>query len=115
MLIYKILTPPQFEELDLHGQTYGAPVDLADGFVHLSTAEQVPGTLAKHFAGQAPLCLLALDSEAPDVAAALEWEPSRDGALFPHLYGALRMADVLSVAEIGLGADGLHQVPDGFG
>lgn len=114
MLIYKVLTPPQFEELKLYGQTPGAPVDVADGFVHFSTAAQLPGTLAKHFAAEPRLWLLALDGAAPDVAEALEWEPSRGGDLFPHLYAALRMADVLTVEEIALAEDGIHRLPDGL-
>lgn len=114
MLIYKVLTPAEYADLKLYGQTPGAPVDLADGFVHLSTAAQLGETLARHFAGQAPLWLLALDAESVDVAADLEWEPSRGGALFPHLYGMLRLADVVSAVEIGLGPDGTHRLPDGL-
>ncbi|MEL6219138.1 MAG: DUF952 domain-containing protein [Pseudomonadota bacterium] len=114
MLIYKVLTPPQYEDLQLHGEIPGAPVDIADGFVHFSTAEQLAETLAKHFAGQPDLWLLALDSEAEDVAAALEWEPSRGGALFPHLYAALRLSDVVSEQQIAAGPDGVHRLPDGL-
>ena len=70
------------------GTFAGAPVDLADGFIHFSTAEQVRETAAKHFAGARDLLLTAI--EATDTwGPALKWEPSRGGALFPHLYAPL--------------------------
>jgi uncharacterized protein (DUF952 family) len=109
MLIYKILTGPQWAALERDGETAGAPVDMADGFVHFSTLAQVPQTAAKHFAGQTGLMLLALDADA--LAKALRWEPSRGGALFPHLYGALRRADVVWAQPLPLGAGGVHVFP----
>jgi uncharacterized protein (DUF952 family) len=93
MLIYKILRAAEWQALLAAGETPGAPVDVADGFVHFSTADQVPETAARHFAGARDLVLLALD--AADLGPALRWEPSRGGALFPHLYAPLRLADVL--------------------
>jgi uncharacterized protein (DUF952 family) len=111
MLIYKILTSGQWTDLQRAGQIAGAPVDLADGFVHFSTAEQVAGTAAKHFAGQDGLMLLALDADR--LGPALRWEKSRGGALFPHLYGALRLADVVSAQPLALGPDGAHRFPGG--
>jgi uncharacterized protein (DUF952 family) len=90
--IWKILTTPQLERLIRDGIFDGAPVDLADGYVHLSAPEQVEGTLARHFVGQTGLWLLALDADV--LGAALRWEPSRGGALFPHLYAPLRWDDV---------------------
>ena len=84
-------------------------IDVADGFVHFSTAEQVAETAAKHFAGQDGLQLLAL--EADTLGAALKWEPSRGGALFPHLYGPLKLADVIWSRPMPLGSDG-HVLPD---
>ncbi len=111
MLIYKILTAEQRDDLARLGETPGAPVDVADGFVHFSTAEQLAGTLAKHFAGQEGLWLLAVEAEG--LGEALEWEPARGGALFPHLYRALRESDVVWQAPIALGPDGAHQIPDG--
>ena len=109
MLIYKILTADQWAELQAAGQTPGAPVDVADGFVHFSTAEQVGETAARHFAGQDGLQLLALESDS--LGAALKWEPSRGGALFPHLYGPLALADVIWSRAMPLGPDG-HVLPD---
>jgi uncharacterized protein (DUF952 family) len=93
MLIYKVLRAAEWSELAARGETPGAPVDLADGFVHFSTAEQLPETLARHFAGEAGLMLLAVDADA--AGPALAWEPSRGGALFPHLYRTLVLGDVL--------------------
>lgn len=93
MLIYKILRDAEWRDLLAKGETAGAPIDLADGFVHFSTAAQAPETVARHFAGERGLVLLALDADA--LGPALRWEPSRGGALFPHLYAPLRLADVL--------------------
>lgn len=109
MLIYKILTSEQWADLQSAGETDGAPVDIADGFIHFSTAAQVRDTAAKHFAGQEGLWLLALDADA--LGDALKWEPSRGGALFPHLYAPLRHADVLSARPLKLETDA-HVFPD---
>jgi len=108
MLIYKIFHAPEWAALQAEGETRGAPVDIADGYVHFSTAEQAAETAAKHFADQDDLVLLALDSTT--LGGALMWEPSRGGALFPHLYRPLRMTDVLWHKALPL-RDGLHQFP----
>lgn len=109
MLIYKILTSEQWADLQARGETEGAPVDVADGFIHFSTAAQAQETAAKHFAGQDGLWLVAYDADA--LGEGLKWEPSRGGALFPHLYGPLRRADALWAQEMPLGSDG-HIFPD---
>ena len=108
-MIYKILTSGQWSDLQEKGETDGAPVDMADGYVHFSTAAQVQETAAKHFAGQDGLWLLAYDETA--LGDALKWEPSRGGDLFPHLYGPLRHADMIWAKPLPLGPDG-HQFPD---
>ncbi|PWK56269.1 DUF952 domain-containing protein [Roseicyclus mahoneyensis] len=108
MQIYKILTSPEWAELERAGETAGAPIDLADGFVHFSTADQVAETAARHFAGEDRLVLAAFDAEA--LGEALVWEPSRGGALFPHLYAPLRRADVIWHAPLPL-QDGVHVFP----
>ena len=108
MRIYKILTSPQWEKLQARGETPGAPVDIADGFVHFSTAGQVRETAARHFAGQPDLWLLAVEADGLD---GLKWEPSRGGALFPHLYGPLRQADVVRAVPLPLEPDG-HDFPE---
>jgi len=93
MLIYKVFRPAEWSELRSAGTTAGAPVDRADGYIHFSTADQLPGTLEKHFAGEADLVLLALDPAA--LGPALIWEPARGGALFPHLYRPLALTDIV--------------------
>jgi uncharacterized protein (DUF952 family) len=108
MRIYKILRAAEWAELDARGETPGAPVDIADGFIHFSTAAQVAETAARHFAGQDGLILAAFEADA--MGDALVWEPSRGGALFPHLYGPLRRADVIWHAPLPL-QDGAHVFP----
>jgi len=112
MLIYKILNSTQWAELQRNSESPGAPIDLADGFVHFSTAVQVAGTAAKHFAGQAGLMLLAVAADG--LGEALKWEPSRGGELFPHLYGPLRLADAVWARPLRLGPDGAHVFPEGM-
>lgn len=110
MLVYKILRRPEWDALVAEGGTRGAPVDLADGYIHLSTAAQVTETAAKHFDGESDLVLLALDART--LGPALRWEPSRGGQLFPHLYRPLRLSDVLWDKSLPLGAAG-HIFPEG--
>ncbi len=93
MLIYKIFRADEWAELQANGASDGAPIDLSDGFVHFSTAEQAAETAAKHFAGIEGLILLACDADA--MGDDLKWEVSRGGALFPHLYRQIRMSDVV--------------------
>ena len=92
MLIYKIFRASEWDAMQDAGQTAGAPVDLADGYVHFSTAAQARETTAKWFADEDGLVLLACDTDG--MGEALKWEPSRGGALFPHLYRDLKMTDV---------------------
>jgi uncharacterized protein (DUF952 family) len=108
-LIYKIAPRALWRSAEAEGVFVGAPVDLADGFIHFSTATQMRETAAKHFAGQADLLLIAID--AARLGPALKWEVSRGGALFPHLYAPLMMDAVAWVAELPLGPDGRHQFP----
>ncbi len=112
MLIYKVLRAPEWAELRRLGVSPGAPVDVADGFVHFSTGEQLAETCARHFAGETGLVLLALESE--ELGEALKWEPSRGGALFPHLYRELRMSDIVWQTDLPLGPDGRHRFPEGI-
>jgi len=93
-IAYKILTAPQLAQLLEDGSFAGSFADLGDGFIHLSTAEQVPGTLDKHFAGHADVQLAAVDLSA--LGEAVKWEPSRDGDLFPHIYAELPLSAVLA-------------------
>lgn len=89
---YKILTADQWTQFQRDGQFTGAPVDVADEYIHLSTGNQVSETLARHFAGQDGLIVLEVDLTA--LADAVRWEVSRGGALFPHLYGLLPITAV---------------------
>ena len=106
--IYKISPRALWREAERLGEFRGAPVDLADGFVHFSTAEQVVETAARHFAGQHDLVLAAIDAQA--LGEALRWEPSRGGELFPHLYAALDAALVRDVTEAPLDKGGVPQL-----
>lgn len=87
----------------------GSAIDRQDGFIHFSSAEQAPETAAKHFAGERDLVLLRVD--AARLGNRLKWEPSRGGALFPHLYGGLEVAAVIRVDPLPLAADGHHKFP----
>lgn len=109
MLIYKILRAGEWAELDQLGETPGAPVDIADGFVHFSGPDTVRETAARHFAGEDDLVLAAFDPAL--FGPTLRWEVSRGGAEFPHLYGPLRRADVLWVVPLPI-IDGAHRFPD---
>jgi uncharacterized protein (DUF952 family) len=107
--IYKIVSRAQWQEAEKKRRYDGSPVDLADGFIHFSTAAQMRETAAKHFAGQADLMLVEVDAKV--LGEALKWEPSRGGALFPHLYGPLDFAAVTRVSALPLGPDGTHLFP----
>lgn len=110
MLIYKILRAPEWAQLQAESETAGAPIDVTDGYIHFSTADQAQETATKHFAGEDGLILLAFEAEA---LSPLRWEPSRGGALFPHLYGPLRLADVLWSKTLPL-VDDTHEFPAEF-
>jgi uncharacterized protein (DUF952 family) len=101
MTAYKILTAAEWAQFQAEGIFHGAPVDLADGYVHLSAAGQLQGTLDKHFAGQTGLVIAEVDLAA--LGDTVKWEVSRGGALFPHVYGPLPMAAVLGVRGVDQG------------
>lgn len=107
--IYKITPAALWAEAEVAGAFTGAPVDVADGYIHFSTAAQAMETAAKHFAGQDGLKLVAVDTAA--LGPALKWEPSRGGALFPHLYAPLPLSAVRWVKDLPRGADGAHAFP----
>ena len=107
--VYKICNAGLWRDAERAGVFDGAPVDLADGYIHFSTAEQVAETAGRHFAGMADLVLVAADAET--LGAALRYEPSRGGAMFPHLYGKLPLSAVRWVKPLPLGADG-HVFPE---
>ena len=111
-LIYKIATREQWAEAEKTGFFSGAPIDLADGYIHFSTRETARGTALKHFSGQSGLLLVAVDETM--LGDSLKYEVSRGGALFPHLYDKLDLNAVVRVAELPLGDNGAHIFPDGF-
>ena len=108
-VIYKICPAALWREAERAGLFRGAPVDLADGFIHFSTAAQVAETAARHFAAQDHLLLVRVAAE--KLGEALKWEPSRGGALFPHLYGPFAITDAHKVEPLPLGPDGRHLFP----
>lgn len=110
MLIYKIMTASQWSTFQKSGQFTGAPVDLADGFIHFSTAAQMRETAAKHFAGANDLVLVW--GEDGPLGAELKWEVSRGGAKFPHLFRDWQLSEVTDHAPLPL-IDGAHRFPDG--
>jgi uncharacterized protein (DUF952 family) len=110
MPIYKIAPRALWQAAQAAGRFDGAPVDHADGYIHFSTAAQARETAAKHFAGQVDLLLIAVDESL--LGDALKWEPSRGGALFPHLYASLDLAAVLWVVPLPLDANGRHVFPE---
>jgi uncharacterized protein (DUF952 family) len=109
-LIYKICPDALWREAEAAGRFSGAPIDLADGYIHLSTGSQLRETAAKHFAGQPGLLLIAVDDGR--LGEALRYEPSRGGALFPHLYATLDTKAIRWVQALPLGRDGLPMTPE---
>jgi uncharacterized protein (DUF952 family) len=108
--LYKITDRDAWAAARAEGVFRGAPVDLADGYIHFSTAAQVAETAARHFAGRDDLVLVALAAER--FGARLRWEPSRGGALFPHLYDTFDPGDAAWVIDLPLGPDGRHVFPE---
>jgi uncharacterized protein (DUF952 family) len=107
--LYKICPAALWREAERDGVFRGSEHDRRDGFIHFSTAAQVAETAAKHFAGQDGLVLVFVD--AARLGAALKWEPSRGGDLFPHLYGPLDVKAARKIEALPLGPDGHHRFP----
>lgn len=96
---FKVLTTQQWTDFERERVFRGAPVDIADGYIHLSTAEQLESTLTKHFAGQSDLRIAEVDLDR--LGDAIRWEPARGGVLFPHLYAELPIEAVVSLRRHG--------------
>jgi len=107
--IYKILSRAEWAAAQAAGLFEGSAVDHQDGYIHFSTAAQAQETARRYFAGQGDLVVLEVEGD--DLGAALRWEPSRGGDLFPHLYAPLAAGDVRAVHEAPLDGDGLPRVP----
>jgi uncharacterized protein (DUF952 family) len=110
--VYKVVTRASFAAGKAGTEYRGMPIDLTDGFVHLSGASQVPETLSLHYRGQRNLLLLAVRTDG--LGDALRWEPSRGGALFPHLYAPLPLAAIAWIAPIEVADDGSCALPEVF-
>ena len=109
-LIFHICRRDEWAAASASGGYVGSSQDGADGFIHFSTTIQLRSSASKHRAGQTDLILLTVDPEG--LGKKLKWEPSRDGRLFPHLYGILPVSKVLRADPIDLGDDGVHLFPD---
>lgn len=108
-MIYKVLRAHEWRAAQAEGAVNGSPDDLRDGFIHLSTREQLAGTLDRHFAGEAELVVLEVAAER--LGAALKWEASRGGALFPHLYGTLALDAVTRTLPLAATEGARHVLP----
>jgi len=111
--VYKVEDAAAFERAEREGAYAGAAIDRRDGFIHLSTAVQLPETLRLHFRGQGALLLIALRTA--DLGPGLKWEKSRGGDLFPHLYGRFDFHAVAWTAPIDVDADGNCVLPERLG
>ena len=105
MLIYKIFLRTEWDAFRAAGETAGAPVDLADGYIHLSTAAQFAETAGKYYAGRDGLMSLSVDLGL--LGEAVVWEPARGGQMFPHIYGPLPVAAVTARSLFRVDADGV--------
>ena len=111
--IYHMCKRAEWRAAEAAGAYAGSSQDVADGFIHFSTAAQIAESAARHRAGQADLVLIEIETDA--LGPALRWEKSRSGQLFPHLYDKLKPEAVRRVADLTLGADGVHVLPWGLG
>jgi uncharacterized protein (DUF952 family) len=112
-IAYKILSPTEMETLQRDGHFHGSAADRADGFIHLSTAAQVEGTLRRHFAGVTALCIAAVD--VAGLGDKVRWEASSGGQLYPHLYAPLPLAAVIASGPLTRTADGAPNLPTNAG
>lgn len=109
--VYKLVDGVEWEVARIAGAYAGSAVDRADGYIHMSTAAQLPETARRHYAGRTGLVLAAVDATA--LGAGLKWEPSRGGDLFPHLYGTLPLSAVRSERSLSIDEDGRLLFDDG--
>jgi uncharacterized protein (DUF952 family) len=110
-IAYKLVDGREWQAARAQGVYRGSVLDRAEGFIHLSTAEQLPGTANKHYAGREDLRLVEVDLTA--LADILRWEPSRGGALFPHIYGNMPMTAVGAVRGLAIDGTGMPRFADG--
>ena len=108
-IAYKILSSAEAQQMQRDGVFNGSPVDIADGYIHLSCASQLSETLDRHFSGVSGLVLVAVDLQ--QLGDTVRWEPSRGGQLFPHIHGPLPVAAVTSTSALQRAADGTVKLP----
>jgi len=109
-IAYKVMSADEFARMRREHEFHGSAADIADGFIHLSTAEQLAATVDKHFHGQAGLVVAAIDLSC--LRDTVKWEPSRGGELFPHVHGVLPMAAVVADCPLERRTDGSVKLPD---
>jgi uncharacterized protein (DUF952 family) len=117
-MVYKVCSSVDWCEAKRSGTFYGSPDDRRDGFIHLSTADQLAGTLEKHFSGpdgrgRPGLLLIAFEADA--LGSSLRWETARNGALFPHLYAPLPTKAAVRETALDVDAAGRHILDGDFG
>lgn len=108
-IVYKIMSEPELRQMQRDGVFHGSPVDIADGYIHLSCASQLAATLDKHFRDVKGLMLAAVDLA--QLGDTVRWEPARGGELFPHTYGGLPLEAVVAIAAVERSADGGVTLP----
>ncbi len=108
-IVYKIMSSAELMRMQHDGVFRGSPVDVDDGYLHLSCGSQLAETLDKHFSGVHGLMLVAVDLSR--LGDAVRWEPARGGQLFPHIYGSLPIEAVTAVAPLERTADGMIRLP----
>jgi len=108
MLIFKLFRKDEWLKFKAAGKTDGAPIDVSDGFIHFSTADQMKETAEKHFHGQTDLQLLQIDVTDLNIV----WEVSRGGQLFPHLYDVLPLSAVVRAWDLHLDQNNKHLFPE---
>ena len=108
-IVYKIMSAAELQQMQRDGVFHGSPVDMADGYIHLSCASQLAATLDRHFSGVEGLMLVAVDLSR--LGDSLKWEPARGGELFPHIYGRLPIEAVVTVGTVERTAEGAVRLP----
>jgi uncharacterized protein (DUF952 family) len=108
-IVYKIMSATELQQMQRDGVFHGSPVDMADGYIHLSCGSQLVATLDRHFGGVEGLMLVAVDLSR--LGNSVRWEPARGGELFPHIYGRLPMEAVVTVGTVERTAEGAVRLP----
>ena len=108
--IFKVCDIDLWQDAKRAGVFEGAEIDLVDGYIHFSTASQLPDTLVHHFGGRDDLVLLAIDTTQLNIV----WEPARGGDLFPHLYDNLPLSCIVDCQRLQLSVNGTHIIPEKF-